>query len=112
MAVRKRKLRPRNVTVSSVINKYHHNGRVPDHAVNIMRGTAFGNPFPINAQHDRATVIQMYREYLHKRVHEDPVFAQQVRELHGKTLCCCCKPQACHGDVLISAAKWLQTNLL
>lgn len=94
----------------AVFNKYH--GRVSSQAVNIMRGSKFGNPYPITMTDNRATVIQKFKEYLWKRIHVDSEFAQAVRELHGKDLVCCCKPLACHGDVLEAAALWLQTNLL
>ena len=33
--------------------------------------------------------------------------ADAVRQLHGRDLCCCCAPAACHGDVLVAAAAWL-----
>lgn len=101
------------VTTTTVINKYHHNNSVPAGAVNIMRGTTFGNPYPIGAQYgDRANVIRLFKLDLWARVHKDPEYAAAVRALHGKTLCCCCAPQPCHGDVLAKAALWLQTNLL
>lgn len=31
----------------------------------------------------------------------------QVRALHGRDLCSCCAPAACHGDVLRRAAVYL-----
>lgn len=100
------------MTVTNVINKYHHKNSVPAGAVNIMRGTDFGNPFPIGAQYgDRASVIRHFKKWLWDKLHADPVYAEKVRNLHGKTLCCCCAPQACHGDVLAKAALWLQSNL-
>lgn len=37
----------------------------------------------------------------------DPAFAAQVRALHGRDLCCCCAPAACHAHVLERAAAWL-----
>jgi len=36
-----------------------------------------------------------------------PGFAADVRSLHGRDLCCCCAPLACHADVLASAAAFL-----
>jgi hypothetical protein len=92
-----------------VLNK-HHWGGVPDGAINIMRGTPFGNPFPINQTDDRAAVVRKYRAYLWNRIKTEPAYAEQVKALHGKTLCCCCSPLACHGDVLLAAAAWLQEN--
>ena len=93
-----------------VFNKYHKG--VPADAINIMRGSPWGNPYPISATHPRAEVIERFRSDLWQRIRVDPVYADAVRQLHGKNLVCCCKPAACHGDVLEAAALWLQTNML
>lgn len=93
----------------AVLNKHHHGGRVPPGAVNIMRGTPFGNPFVIGRDGDRAQVIEKYRRWLWRWIREDNHFANQVRELRGRDLCCCCAPAACHGHVLERAAEWLST---
>lgn len=94
----------------TVLNKHHHGGKVPPGAANIMRGTPFGNPFVIGVHGDRAEVIRRYRVWLRDRLLSEPAFADQVRALHGRDLCCCCAPAACHGDVLASAAAWLATE--
>ena len=91
----------------AVLNKYHHGGRVPDGAVNIMRGTPYGNPFEITPQRTRAEAIAQFRVYLWAKIKADPAFAERVRALHGRDVCCCCAPAACHGDVLLKAAAWL-----
>lgn len=91
----------------AVLNKYHHGGRVPEGAVDIMRGTPWGNPFVIGVHGDRAEVVARYRRMLFFRIKTEPDFADSVRALHGRDLCCCCAPAACHGDVLQSAAAWL-----
>ena len=93
-----------------VINKYHHGGQVPAGAINIMRGSSFGNPFVIGQDGTREEVIEKFRVWLWDKLKKDPVFADQVRGLHGRDLCCVCAPQACHGDVLMAAAKWLAEN--
>lgn len=93
----------------AVLNKYHHGSKVPPGAVNIMRGTPFGNPFEIGKHGDRAEVVRLYRVDLWRRLRSEPDFAAQVKALHGRDLCCCCAPAACHGDVLASAAAWLNS---
>lgn len=90
-----------------VLNKHHYGGQVPPGAVNIMRGTPFGNPFPITKTDDRATVVLKFRRYLWERIKSDSTFADHVKALHGRDVCCCCAPLACHGDALLAAAKWL-----
>jgi hypothetical protein len=93
-----------------VLNMYHHGKKVPDGAINIKRGSIFGNPFEIGKHGTREEVIEMFRVDLWKRMRQDKVFAKQVLELHEKNVCCCCFPKACHGDVLLSAAKWLSEH--
>ena len=91
----------------AVLNKYHHGGRVPPGAVSVMRGTPFGNPFPITDTRTREQAVEEFRSGLWKQIKADPAFAAQVRALHGRDLCCCCKPKACHADILERAAAWL-----
>jgi hypothetical protein len=70
--------------------------------VYIGRPSKWGNPFSIGKDGTREQVISKYREWLGKngsqRLHD-------LHELEGKTLGCWCKPQACHGDVLIELIK-------
>lgn len=95
----------------AVLNKHHYRGVVPVAAVNIMRETRFGNPFPIiEGMVTREQSIDAYKKWLWKAINTSPDFADAVRNLHGRDLCCCCAPLACHGDVLQAAAKWLHDN--
>lgn len=89
-----------------VINIHHHGNRVPPGAINIMRGGPWGNPFILNVDGDRDEVVDKYRHWLWKAIQEDPTLIHRLATLHGKTLCCCCAPKRCHGDVLEAAAKW------
>ena len=38
----------------------------------------------------------------------DASFTSRLRELHDKDLVCFCKPNPCHGDVLLEAAAYLK----
>lgn len=96
----------------AVLNKYHYGGKVPHDAVNIMRGTPYGNPFIIGKDGDRDIVIEKFRQYLWKRIKEEPDFRELIVALNGKDLCCCCHPKPCHGDVLERASKWLYNQSL
>jgi len=58
------------------------------------------NPYKISENTDRKTVIQKYREYIIKKI-KDEHLENELEKLRGKTLGCWCKPEACHGDVLI-----------
>lgn len=94
----------------TVLNKYHHGGKVPAGSVNIMRGSSFGNQFEIGKDGTREEVVAKYRRWLWGKIQADVSFSAQVRELHGRDICCCCAPLACHGDILAAAAEWLSTN--
>jgi hypothetical protein len=94
----------------AVLNKYHYGNVVPTGAINIMRGTEFGNPFVIGQDGDRAAVIALYRRWLFDRIRADQEFADKVRALRGKDVCCCCAPAVCHGDILLAAAEWLHRD--
>lgn len=72
----------------------------------IGRGSKWGCPFTIIK--DRPTLakeivgskeeaLSKYREY----VLASPQLMDSLDELEGKTLGCFCKPEPCHGDVLL-----------
>ncbi len=60
----------------------------------------WGNPFKIGKDGTREEVIEKFRQYLLSR----PDLMAQIPELKGKTLGCWCKPNACHGDVIVEFA--------
>lgn len=67
----------------------------------ITRPSCWGNPFHIGIDGTRQQVIDKYEEH----VRADPAFVAKIKaELKGKRLGCCCKPKACHGDVLARIA--------
>ena len=80
---------------TKVVNKYKDS-----YDVYIGRGSVFGNPFVIGRDGTREDVINKYRDYFLKQVHDNLMFKSQVLKLEGKTLGCFCKPKACHGDVI------------
>ena len=64
----------------------------------IGRGSIFGNPFVIGKDGSREEVIQKYREY----APTNPELMKAIKELpKDAILGCYCKPQTCHGDVII-----------
>ena len=58
----------------------------------------FCNPFKEGTLEER---IEKYREYIIKKLDKDPELVKELRQLKGKNLGCWCKPNDCHGDVLI-----------
>lgn len=62
----------------------------------IGRGSPYGNPFKIGEDGTRQEAIAKYRDYMYS----DRTYLAQLKALKDKTLCCFCKPLACHGDVI------------
>lgn len=61
----------------------------------------FCNPFKVGKDGTREEVIAKFRAYMEARLNGDPTLVEQLLELEGKRLGCWCKPEACHGDVLL-----------
>ena len=77
------------------------NLRKEKYDVYIGRGSMFGNPFRITKNHTRQIVIDLYREWFYNQL-KDPEFKEAVGKLREvDTLGCYCKPEACHGDIII-----------
>jgi len=78
--------------MAEVVNLRHE-----PYDVLIARPSKWGNPFQIGRDGTREQVIRMYEVHVHRR----PDLLAALPELVGKRLGCCCKPEACHGDVLL-----------
>ncbi len=85
------------MNVPTVVNK-----KSQDFDVYIGRGSVWGNPYVIGRDGTRSDVIEKYRVYLWGR--KDLI--DRLDELAGARLGCFCAPEACHGDVLVSAYVW------
>jgi hypothetical protein len=59
-------------------------------------GSKWKNPFSVE-KYGRDKCLSMYEEY----IRNDPVLFGSLSELKNKELGCWCKPEACHGDILI-----------
>jgi hypothetical protein len=75
--------------------------------VYIGRPSKWGNPFShkpgtkaLWIRPTREEAISAYREWL-LTSEKGQQLLRDLHELKGKTLGCWCKPQSCHGDVLI-----------
>ena len=68
--------------------------------VYIGRPSSLGNPFRIGPDGDREQVIEKYREWFYNKL-KDEEFRGRVEALKEKRLGCWCKPDACHGDVIV-----------
>lgn len=80
--------------MTKVVNKYRES-----YDTYIGRGSKWGNPFVIGTDGNREQVIAKYKQWITQG--NGKYLLNDLHELQGKTLGCFCKPQACHGDVLI-----------
>lgn len=83
-----------------------------DTGLYIGRGSVLGNPYPIDAEHDRAAVVALFREHLRRDWQAHGPMRREVealahRALAGEdlTLVCFCAPQECHGEVIKAAIE-------
>lgn len=96
-------MRPREYNLRDWMNEPNHvyigragvvfidGKRFPD------RASPFANPFRVGKDGTRDEVIAKYENFIRK----NEVLMKDIQGLRGKTLGCWCKPEACHGDVLI-----------
>ena len=73
----------------------------------VATASKWANPFTVK-KYGREKSLELYREWIKtgvnpvngKRRKEGPLVSE-IEELRGKTLGCWCKPETCHGDVLL-----------
>lgn len=88
---------------TTVVNKTREN-----YDVYIGRGSCWGNPFVIGVHGDRPTVIARYERW----VRGNRPLLLRLGELAGKRLGCYCRPERCHGDVLVKLLEELEHDQL
>ena len=57
----------------------------------------WANPFKVGRHGTREDVLEKYKKY----ITSNPELMARLPELRGKTLGCWCKPEKCHGDILL-----------
>lgn len=63
----------------------------------------WANPFKISDEFNRDQVIIKYRKYILVKLRSGEL---DIADIYGKRLGCWCKPDACHGDVLIEILEY------
>lgn len=86
----------------TVVNKYKE-----EYDIYIGRGSKWGNPFSIGEHGTREDVIKAYRKHLWSMINTGRLTDKDFFELSGKRMGCFCKPQDCHGDVIVSCFNWI-----
>lgn len=74
----------------------------------IGRPSKWGNPFQIGKDGTREEVIAKYEQW----IASNPALMNDLHELKDKTLGCWCRPQKCHGDVLVKLVNDKFHNLI
>lgn len=64
-----------------------------------LEDSKWANPYPVK-MYGRDLSLKYYENY----IRSSPLFGQ-LWELAGKRLGCWCKPEACHGDILVKLFK-------
>ena len=85
---------PENVYIGRAGIVFIDNKRFPSVA------SPFCNPFKVGKD-SREDVCEKFREYMEERLKKEPSLKEELLALRGKTLGCWCKPDRCHGDVLV-----------
>src|SRR3989344_1262105 len=63
--------------------------------------SVWSNPYKITNRESREDVLKKYREYIINKIELEGLH-EKLLELKGKNLGCWCKPEECHGDILVS----------
>ena len=60
----------------------------------------WANPYKISETTSREDVLRDYEEYIREKIKKENLISELLK-LKYKNLGCWCKPEACHGDVLL-----------
>jgi hypothetical protein len=66
----------------------------------------FCNPYKVGKDGTRGECLKKYKTHL-KTLMKDASFKAKMKNLKGKNLGCWCKPEKCHGDVLLKYVEKL-----
>ena len=73
--------------------------------IRIDRDTLWGNPFHLDRDGDRATIIEKYEKYVRENhLLMDMIQNGVFRDMHNRpvSVACWCAPLSCHGEVLVA----------
>lgn len=65
------------------------------------KSSEFANPYKIGRDGNREQVLNKYKNYITKRLDNEPDLVVLLKKLKGKNLGCWCSPEPCHGDILL-----------
>ena len=113
-------IQPSKVGIIKVVNKHTLSPELGFTDIYIGRPSPLGNPYKMNGEESRDTVVELYHQWLWNQIKwsRDPdidhsAFNELIRITRlvksGKNvrLVCWCAPSPCHGDIIIRAINWL-----
>ena len=67
----------------------------------------WANPYKLEASREES--LRKFREYIVKKIKDKNLY-EELMGLDGKNLGCWCKPESCHGDILIQLIEEYKKN--
>jgi hypothetical protein len=86
---------PSNVYIGRKGIVFVNNERFP------KENSKFCNPFKVGKDGTLDEVVEKFEKYIQEKIKSGEIKKEELIELHGKKLGCWCKPNKCHGDVLL-----------
>jgi hypothetical protein len=74
-----------------------------------LQDSIWANPYKITEKQTRNDVLNLYREYIDKKLKSNPFLITELMKLEGKNLGCWCSPEPCHGDILLELIEKYKT---
>lgn len=74
-----------------------------------LQDSIWANPYKITEKQTRNDVLNLYREYIDKKLKSNSFLITELMKLEGKNLGCWCSPEPCHGDILLELIEKYKT---
>jgi hypothetical protein len=66
-----------------------------------QKSSIWSNPYKIGKDGTRDEIIDKYKIYIENKILNEPNMIDELLNLKNKNLGCWCKPDKCHGDILL-----------
>ena len=66
-----------------------------------FEASIWANPYKITETQSRKQVLNLYCQYIDEKLKSNPELVKELIKLDKKKLGCWCKPECCHGDILV-----------
>lgn len=69
------------------------------------KNSKWANPYKVGKNLSREEALEKYEIYIREKIETGEISKEEILELSGKNLGCWCKPDGCHGDILVKLIK-------